>query len=234
MLAGLSVVVPAFNEAAGIAAAVRAIAAGMPASIPEWEIVVVDDGSADGTGEVVRSMAARDPRIRWVAHSRNAGKGRALRTGIAESRLPWVLLLDADQQVMIEELEGIVANPRERDAVVGYRVGRRETTVRRLVTIVYGLLVRVLLGVKARDVNCPFKLLRREAGLGLLQRCDGFAVDAELLFRLTQRKVQVDELGVRWCPREHGKSSIGLRHVPDVLRELGWLFLQRLKGHAGG
>jgi dolichol-phosphate mannosyltransferase len=231
-LSSLTVVVPAFNEALAIRETLERILADLPPAVRDFELLVVDDGSADATPELVRALAAREPRVRLEAHPRNAGKGRALRTGFAAARCDWVLFLDADQQVRIEGLRRVAERERVADAVIGYRADRRDTPRRRAITALFRLLVRVTLGIRARDVNCPFKLCRRELIQSLPLRSDGFLVDAEILHLLARRGVSVEEIPVEWHPRRHGKSTLRWTHLVQLARELVALISVR-RGEGG-
>ncbi len=221
---GLTVVIPAFREARAIRETLERVVRDLPPALAGWEVVVVDDGSDDGTAEAVLAAAAAEPRIRCVRHDRNAGKGKAFRTGVAEARYARVLLLDADGQVGAEALRGIEGAD---GVVVGHRLGRRDGPIRTLVTLAYRVAARALLGIRVRDVNCPFKLLPRELVRGLPLRADGFLLDAELLYRVARRGIAVREVGVACRPRAHGRSTVRFRHLPQLVRELVILLRER-------
>jgi glycosyltransferase involved in cell wall biosynthesis len=232
-LSSLTIVVPAYDEALAIGETLEVILGGLPPSIAACEVLVVDDGSRDGTAEVVRGMALGDERIRCVSHGRNGGKGRALRTGFTEARKDWVLFLDADQQVQTDGLLRVAGLAEDVEAVVGYRVKRHDTPKRRLITALFGVLVGATLGVRARDVNCPFKLFRRDLIQSLNLRSNGFLIDAEILYRLSRREIAVEEVPVAWHPRRHGRSTIRWRHLVQLVRELATLLVERGRAAAG-
>jgi glycosyltransferase involved in cell wall biosynthesis len=227
ILRSVSIVVPAFNEALAIGKTLEEILEGVPPWLEEFELLVVDDGSRDGTGQAVREAAATDSRIRCLEHALNRGKGRALRTGSAAARCDWILFLDADQQVGMEELRQLGAGAGQAEAVVGYRVGRRSRWRRRLITALYRAVARVTLGIRVRDVGCPFKLFRRELIQSLALRSDGFFIDAEILHRLSAAGVHVQEVPVVWHPRRQGESTIRWRHLAQIGHELGAILIER-------
>jgi len=156
----LSVVMPAYNEEASIGAAIQEVVDSCLDAVPGSELVVVDDGSRDATARIVAEIAGRDPRVRLLSQ-RNGGHGAAVVAGISEAAGAWLFLVDSDQQI---PLDGFAAawNRRERlDAVLGRRVQRKESAVRRVVTTSLRGLIRLLLGAPLRDANAPYKLLRR-------------------------------------------------------------------------
>lgn len=222
----VSIVIPAYNEAAALAETLPSVLARVPPAISDCEVLVVDDGSADGTAEVVRRAAARDPRVVLLSHDRNRGKGHALRTGLARARCDWVLFLDADHQARIDDLAPLATGPEPADAVIGYRTGRHDGVDRTLISLVFRAATRGLLGLTVRDVNCPFKLFRRPILQALPLASDGFLIDAEILHRLRARGVAVAEVPVRWHPRHEGTSTIRRRHLPELVRELVRLKLE--------
>ena len=169
-----------------------------------------------------------------LSHAHNRGKGAALRTGFARARGEWVLLLDADHQIRVDELEAIVGRAVASDAIVGYRTGRREGLRRGAITVLFRWLVRFTLGVTVRDVNCPFKLLRRDALQALPLTADGFMIDAEVLHRLRGRGATGEEIAVAWHPRVQGESTIRGRHFPELVRELVRIARRRTRKEPGG
>src|SRR4051812_2095283 len=168
VLSGLTVVLPCLDEAENLldAVALATDAAGRYALA--HEIVVVDDGSSDDTVEVAAGLAARDPRIRLVVHSDNRGYGEALRSGIAAARLPWGLLIDADLQFDVRELGEFVALTPSADLVVGWRFLPQGPVGRRAGSALWNRFVHSMFDLPARDVDCGFRLVRRE----LVQRLD--------------------------------------------------------------
>src|SRR5262249_14403742 len=153
----LSVVLPAYNEEALIESTVRAVAEALMWWGLESEIIVVNDGSHDRTGDVVASLAACDKRIRLITHPENRGYGAALVTGFESARNDLVFFMDSDGQFDISELASLLPLAQHYDTVWGYRRDRQDTWVRRLNAWGWKLLVRLFLGVSVRDVDCAFK-----------------------------------------------------------------------------
>src|SRR4051812_33242870 len=125
-MTSLSIVLPCFNEAPNVAAVVAAAQRAAMTVAAEHEIVVVDDGSSDATGLIAGALAARDPRVRVVAHEVNRGYGAAVRSGIAATRSDWVLLTDGDLQFDLLEVARFVPASVDHDLVAGYRIDRAD------------------------------------------------------------------------------------------------------------
>jgi 4-amino-4-deoxy-L-arabinose transferase-like glycosyltransferase len=224
-LAGVSIVLPCFDEAGNVAEAIRAASAAAAECAQDYEVVVVDDGSRDATGDVARAFAAADPRVRVVVHERNRGYGEALRSGLAAARMPWVLLTDADLQFDLGQLAELVPLTREADLVVGRRAPRCDPLVRRLNATLWNGLVRRLFQLPVRDVDCAFKLVRAELVHGIVLRSRGAMVSTELVVRAVAAGARVREVDVRHRPRLAGhQSGASPRVVVRAFRELGGLY----------
>jgi glycosyltransferase involved in cell wall biosynthesis len=212
-LEGVSVVLPAYNEEENLADAVReAIAATEPVSRRQ-EVIVVDDGSHDGTATIATALAVMDGRVRLVRHERNRGYGAAIRSGIAAARMDWVLLTDADLQFDLNQLSEFVPHTADAQLVVGYRAKRSDPLIRRLNAAGWNALVRALFHVPVRDVDAAFKLIRREALDGLDLISTGAAIDTELLAKVSRRGARIVELPVLHRPRLAGEPSGADLHV---------------------
>ena len=216
----LSIVIPAYNEAENIRETVASVLAGLPDAVTRFEIIIVDDGSGDATAAVSRELAAGDGRITVLSHDENRGKGAALREGFDRARMEWVLLSDADRQIDISELGAFLPYTREFDIIAGFRVGRRQRLVRRLGSRMFAWIVAISLRVRLRDLNCPFKLIRRSVLTDCELRTTGFAIDVELISAARRRGCRIKELAVACRPRQKGASSVRLRHVRETLKEL--------------
>lgn len=220
-LTGISVVLPCHDEEANVSAAVAEALRAAERAADAAEVIVVDDGSTDATAALAREACAHDRRVRLVRHPRNRGYGAAVRSGIAAARMPWVLLTDGDLQFDLAELDRFTGPAAEADLVIGWRVARRDPLPRRIDGAAWNALVRVALDLHVRDVDCAFKLMRRELLDGLPLTCDGAAVSAELLAHAARRGARVVEVGVSHRPRRAGRQSgARLDVVMRALREL--------------
>jgi glycosyltransferase involved in cell wall biosynthesis len=209
-LPGVSIVRPCHDEEANVGAAVRMACRAGRMHAHAYEVIVVDDGSRDATNAVATRLAAGDPHVHVVAHPRNRGYGAALRTGIEASQQPWVLLTDADLQFDLVDLAGFVARAADHDLIAGYRRQRNDSRRRRAAAAVWSRLVTHLLHLQVRDVDCAFKLVRRDLLQELELTSSGAAISAELLVRARAHGARICECGVRHLPRNAGRQS-GLR-----------------------
>ena len=222
--ASISVVIPMYNEQDSIQAAVAAARETLERLAADYEIVIVDDASTDGSAALAAALAARDARIRVLRHERNRTLGGALRTGFAAARKRLVLYTDADQPVDLAVLPRALEllETSGADLLAGYRLNPGAAGARRaLYTRAYNALIRALFGLPVRDVNFAFKLFRRRLLETITLRSEGSLIDAELLLKARQAGARFVELGLEYQPRRRGRSTLGSpRVIARLLREL--------------
>ncbi|HJT75797.1 MAG TPA: glycosyltransferase family 2 protein, partial [Gemmataceae bacterium] len=216
----LSLVLPAYNEAAVIRQALAEAGAALARQTADYEILVVDDGSTDATAALVEEAARSDPRVHLLRHPGNRGYGAALRTGFAAARFDRVAFTDADCQFHLDDLGPLLRLSDRAPVAVGYRVGRQDPWQRRFFSWGYNRLVRALLGTRVRDCDCALKVFRRDCLGSLLPETPGFFVNTEMLTRARQLGYAVAEAGVRHRPRLGGVSKVSLGDIPRTLRTL--------------
>jgi 4-amino-4-deoxy-L-arabinose transferase-like glycosyltransferase len=216
----LSLVLPAYNEEAGIRQAVLEACAALARLTRDYEVLVVDDGSGDDTAEIVADVAAEQPQVRLLRHEGNRGYGAALRTGFAAARFEHVAFTDADCQFHLEDLGLLLPLSARYPVVVGWRQGRKDPWRRRFLSRGYNLLTSTLLGTRVRDCDCALKVFQRDVLPELLPETNTFFVNAEMLAKARQRGVEVAEVGVRHRPRLRGESKVSLREVPRIASTL--------------
>lgn len=227
----LSIVIPAYNEAQRLGATLDRIAAYLNgARFTNPEIIVVDDGSNDGTAALVEKHAAADSRIRLLRNPGNRGKGYAVRHGMLEARGDWVLFSDADLSSPIEEVEDLLEAAAATDAAVaiGSRaldrsmVKTHQSAARELSGRFFNVLMRLITGLPFQDTQCGFKLYRRDAARAVfaLQRLDGFSFDVEDLVIAKRLGLRAIETPVEWANVEGTKVSLakGLQSFADLVR----------------
>lgn len=217
----ISMVLPAYNEEANVAQAVEAAEAALLATGLDCELIVVNDGSSDATGEILRSLTDTHPLLRIVEHYPNRGYGGALRAGFAAARGEWVFQSDSDNQFDYGEISRLIAIAGGRDAVVGYRQPRRDPVMRRFNGWGWNLLIRALFGYVVRDIDCAFRLIRRSALETVPLTSDGAMVSTEMLAGLKARGFVLGETQVTHLPR-HGGNPTGanLKVIARAFRDL--------------
>jgi glycosyltransferase involved in cell wall biosynthesis len=224
-LPGISVFLLAHNEADNIERAVRGFLAVLPELAGEYEVIVVDDGSTDSTGQIVGRLCAEDSRVRTVRHPVNRGYGAAVRSGIGAAALEYVLLCDGDGQFDPRDLARLAERMPACDVVVGRRANRADPLMRRLNGYAWTALMRLMFGLRTSDVDCGFKLFKRELLDGLELRATGAMISTELMARLAGRGARIAEVDVRHLPRLAGQSSgASLKVIARAFRELAALY----------
>ena len=228
----LSYFFPAHNEEANIEGLVAEALEALPALAEAFEIIAVDDGSKDRTGEIADRLAAEHPGVvRVVHHMPNRGYGGALRSGFEASRYELLAFTDGDRQFRVADIGRLtarLAEPDRPDVVVGFRIKRADPLVRILYARTYKLANRVFFGLKVTDVDCACKLFRREALEGVRVESGGAFFSAELLNKVRQAGRSIAEVGVPHYPRTAGsptgaKPSVIWRAVKDF-----WMLRLRL------
>ena len=226
-LDGLSFFFPALNEEHHVAAIVEEALSVLPRFADDIEVTVVDDGSADRTGAIADELAAKDPRVHAIHHQTRRGYGGAVRSGLVAATKPWIFYTDGDRQFALEDLGRLIAAADGADAVVGYREKRADPPRRLFVAWVYNHLIRLLFGGDWRDVDCAFKLFRREVfeRVPLSRvRSNGAFFSPELLITLRRAGVRVRQVGVRHFPRTAGEpKGAPPRVIARAIRDLARL-----------
>jgi dolichol-phosphate mannosyltransferase len=216
----LSLVIPAYNEAAVIAQAVREAEDALAELFAEYEILVIDDGSIDDTAAVVEELLPDTPHTHLLRHGTNRGYGAALRTGFEAARFELIAFTDADCQFDLLDLGKLALLAGQFPIVAGRRTDRKDSWKRRFFSWGYNRLARTLLGTRVRDVDCALKVFRREVLAELLPGSRGFFVNTEMMTRARQLGFAVAEVPVSHRPRSGGQSKVSLREVPRTLRTL--------------
>jgi glycosyltransferase involved in cell wall biosynthesis len=221
MVPSLSVVLPAYNEEENLPKTVTAVVDTVQGLVTDYEIIVVDDGSRDRTAEVARELAERYPAVRLVPHKVNRGYGAALATGFAAATKDLVFFTDSDNQFDMREISKLMAHIGEYDMVIGYRAPRVDPFMRKLNAFGWKMLVNVLFGYTARDVDCAFKLFRRDVLDNIKIESGGATFSTELLVRARRKGYRVKEVPVKHLPRLAGSPTGARPHViARAFREL--------------
>lgn len=225
----ISVILPAHNEAANIEPVIAKCVSICSKLFNDFEVLAVDDGSADGTGALVEKIAEKDRRVRLVTHPVNRGYGAALRSGFAAATKQWVFFTDSDGQFDPAEVADFVPLLDKADIVAGYRLKRQDNFYRRMMGWLYTFLVDLFFGTGVKDINCAFKFIRADFLKGFLLSSEGALINAEIISLARRQKLNIVQKGVHHYPRRSGKQSGGsARVISKALKEYVELY-RRLK-----
>jgi glycosyltransferase involved in cell wall biosynthesis len=203
----ISVILPVFNEEKNISSTIADALAQLERTGDPFEIIIINDGSTDKTDAIARSLSAANQLLRLVSHDRNRGYGAALRTGFAEAHHELVFLTDGDGQFSFAQLGEFLSFIDDFDAVIGYRAQRTDGWHRSLISRVGNWLARRTFHVHVRDIDCAYKLIRREALREISLGSDGTMISTELLAQAMLAGWRIKELPVSHQPREHGTAT---------------------------
>jgi putative flippase GtrA len=227
--ASVSVILPAYNEEAVIASTVADVFETLAIWTPDFEVIVVNDGSQDRTGGILESIAAAHPRVTVLHHGVNRGYGAALMSGFEASTKDLVFFMDSDGQFDIRDLERFFPLLQEYDAVLGYRINRQDTRMRKLNAWGWKVLVGTVFGVHVRDVDCAFKLYPAAFLRAHRLETQGAMINVEILYKFTRAGYTYIEVGVHHLPRRAGRATGAKPTV--IMRALRELFTYAWKWH---
>lgn len=206
-LPSLSLVFPAYNEEANVDELVAAALKAGQTVTDELEVIVVNDGSRDQTAAKIQAWSQKDSRVRSVDNEKNLGYGRTVWNGLQAATKDWVFFSDADLQFDLKEIRHLTAHSPNFDVVIGYRAPRRDPLMRLVNAKSWNMLVRLMFGLKIKDLDCAFKLFRRRVLTDIEIQSGGATFSAELMTRLQQRGITFKEVPVTHLPRQAGSAT---------------------------
>jgi glycosyltransferase involved in cell wall biosynthesis len=228
----ISIIIPAYNEELRLPKSLERIRAYLDAKRISSEVIVVDDGSSDGTVQFMESQIAAWPGLRLVKNPGNRGKGYSVRHGTLEAQGKVILFTDADLSAPIEEADKLLAALATHDVAIGSRAMDRSLIVvhqpwtREIAGMVFNTIVRVVLGLNIEDTQCGFKAFRREKSQIIFQqqRIERFGFDPELLFLAKRNGLTIAEVPVRWANAEGTTVSMwdGIRAMFFEVAKVRW------------
>ncbi|RJP14561.1 MAG: glycosyltransferase family 2 protein [Candidatus Abyssobacteria bacterium SURF_5] len=225
----ISIVMPAYNERENIEKAVLSSLAVLRSACDDYEVVVVDDGSLDGTAELLDKMAQEHAALRVIHHDKNYRFGRTLRDGIAAARKNLIFLTDSDNPIDMEDMKKAIPLMEEYDFVNGRRLAREPSLKRILYTAVYNKMIRMLFGLDTQDVNFSYKMVKRELLQKLDLKSEGSFIDAEMLLEAKRLGGRIREIPIMYYPRTLGESTLASPSViARILYEMSRYMLRRL------
>lgn len=221
-ISSLSVVFPAYNDAGTIASMVVAAMSTVRSLTDDYEVVVVNDGSRDHTAEVLAELATLYPRLRVISHSKNRGYGGALRSGFAQASKEWIFYTDGDAQYDPREIADLVAVVSPGVHMVnGYKITRSDPFHRIVIGEIYRIGVKLLFGLRIRDVDCDFRLMHRSIFDAIELTSSSGTITLEMVRKIECAGFQIREVPVHHFFRAYGTSQFfNLRRVGRTLVDL--------------
>lgn len=211
LISKLSVFLPAYNEEANIGSTVRKVKETLLKTAQEWEILVINDGSKDKTGEVVKKLAEGDSRIKIINHPQNRGYGAALKSGFYNSQYPWIAFIDSDGQFDFSEIANFIQTQRETkaDLVIGYYRKRMVSKFKIITSKIWELTVLLLFGLKVKDIDCGFKFFSKKVieTIPKLESERGAFINSEFLIKAKKQGFKIVEIPVNHYPRKSGTGT---------------------------
>lgn len=225
----LSIIIPAYNEEKRLPKTLKSTLLFLESQNYESEVIIVNDGSSDGTKKAVEAFSRDGFNLRYIEYLPNRGKGYAVKRGMLEAKGEFRLFMDADYAVPIEFLGTFLSMINHKyDIVIGSR-GLRQSQIeshqpffREFVAKTFGVIQRIILGLPILDTQCGFKLFTKEAAEKLfpLTAFDCAYFDSELLYIAYKSKMQIGEIGVRWSHDGETRLPIGLKRTADIIHKL--------------
>ena len=226
----LSVVIPAWNEEASVATALTQVSQVLQSLDVDYEIILVNDGSRDRTGEIAKSLIGQIPRLKVVEHFPNRGYGGALKAGFAQATKDAIAFFPSDNQFDFHEIRKLLERVNGAAIVTGYRANRQDPLIRKFNAFGWNLVVRFFFGYLARDVDCGFKVFRRKLLDQVTLYSNGAMIDTELLAGARARGCKIAEVPVSHFPRVAGNpTGANIRVIVRAFRDY-FRFRLRLSG----
>ena len=226
MKPNISAFFPAYNEEKNIANTVHKAKAVLEQLAGDYEILVINDGSSDQTLAVARGLEAEFPKVKVINHEINRGYGGALKSGFYNARYEWVAFTDSDGQFDFSELSKLLEKSSDSDLVVGYRLKRVEGFIRKLNARLWGILIWLVFGLRVKDIDCAFKLIKKDVFDHIPKlESNGALISAELLIRCRKADLKIAQVGVHHYPRLEGNpTGANLNVIIKAFKELLWLW----------
>jgi glycosyltransferase involved in cell wall biosynthesis len=205
--ASITVFFPCYNEQGNVARVAEQAEGVLKGIGADYEIILVDDGSADDTGRIADQIAAANKRVRVVHHEHNQGYGAALQSGFRAATKDLVFFSDGDGQFDLAELPPFLPLIRQYDIVIGYRLNRQDNWSRKIMGRAWTWLTCLLFSLRVRDVDCAFKLFKRDIFNHIIMESTGALISIEILARAHRAGYTITERGVHHRPRTAGRQT---------------------------
>ena len=205
----ISVFLPALNEEENIEDCVTSVNKYLRNRFKDYEILVITSGSTDKTAEIVKNLIKNNKHIKLINSKEKLGYGVALKSGFSLSSKELIFYTDSDNQFNIKDLDKLLPLIHTYDIVSGYRKNRQDPPMRIVIAYVYNMLIRILFNLKVKDVDCSFKLYKREVFDNIRLRSKTGLIDAEVLIKARKKGFSIGQIGVRHYPRTRGRTVYG-------------------------
>jgi dolichol-phosphate mannosyltransferase len=220
----ISTFFPALNEEGSIAKLTEDLL-GILSDFTHHEVIIINDGSTDKTKQIADELCRRnDGHVKAIHHERSTGYGNALKSGFDASQYDLIFFTDGDYQFDMHDLHSALSLIDGHDIVVGYRMDRKDPKHRLWLSKGYNLLVRLLFGLKLKDIDCSFKLFKRTALKEITIESCGYFIDTEMMVKAKKSGLKIREIGVSHLPRTHGASKVRMKHIFSTLYEIAMLW----------
>lgn len=207
----ISVFIPAYNEEECLEETTNEIVDYLKEYFTDWELIIVNDGSKDKTKIIAESLIKKyRPHLKLINHPQNHGYGAAMASGIKAATKKFIFYTDADGQFNIKELKKLIPFINKAKIVVGYRINRQDPKIRIFIALVYNLIMKILFGLSVKDVDCSFKIYRKEIFDEIKVHSQTGFSDAEILIKARNLGYRIEQVGVHHYPRRAGKTSYEL------------------------
>lgn len=223
---GISIILPAFNEEKNIKSAVEDIDNFIKILTQNYEIIVVNDGSADGTKFILEQIARENNKIKIINFDSNKGYGCALKTGFNAAKFEYLFFTDSDRQFDISNIWYMLPYMNDFDIVIGYRIKRNDSLKRIIASKGYNLLCKFLFGLNVRDIDCAFKMFNKKIFDLIKIESERFFVNTEILAKACKYNLSIVEIPVLHFPRKVGYSSVCISDIFRTLKEISKLFFK--------
>jgi glycosyltransferase involved in cell wall biosynthesis len=223
----ISVFFPCYNEQDNVASTVEKALAVLKKLNADFEVIIINDGSSDATGQIADEITRTNSRVKVVHHHTNLGYGAALKSGFRAATKKLVFYTDGDGQFDINEMPPLLPLMEQYDIVSCYRLNRQDSSIRKINAWCWTKLVCLLFDIKIRDIDCAFKLYKREIFDNIKLLSDGALIDAEILARAIHKGYCFTQKGVHHYPRTAGtQTGANLRVILRAFKELFKLYSQ--------
>ena len=220
-MVSISVFFPCYNEQENVSQTIEKALEVLEKLNVAFEIIIVDDGSADKTGQIADEIAGQDGRVKVVHHKHNLGYGAALQSGFMAAAKKLVFYTDGDGQFDINEMPPLLTLMEQYDIVSCYRLNRQDSIIRKINGWCWTKLVCLMFGLKIRDIDCAFKLYKREIFDKIEMSSTGALIDAEILARAARKGYRITQKGVHHYPRTSGRQTgASIRVILRAFKEL--------------